>query len=127
MKFRAMLVVTAMLTSVSVCFASSTYQECTSTISGNFNGTAIADGDYIWFTGVLTLKGQSSTTPVTLYVTHGQITFSANNQTYTVKVPNSVIAFSPSTTTAATSFTQAESPLPENRMEYNSAFNGTSW
>jgi hypothetical protein len=40
--------------------ASASYQECTSTITGNFNGTAINEGDYIWFTGVLTVKGMGS-------------------------------------------------------------------
>jgi hypothetical protein len=40
--------------------ASAAYQECTSTITSNFNGTAIAQGDYIWFTGVLTVKGLGS-------------------------------------------------------------------
>jgi hypothetical protein len=43
--------------------ASASYQECTSTITGNFNGTAINQGDYIWFTGVLTVKGLGSSRP----------------------------------------------------------------
>jgi hypothetical protein len=79
------------------------YQECTSTITGNFNGTAIAQGDYIWFTGVLTVKGLG-TGPTTLYVSHASITFTANNQTYKVRVPSSTITFSSSTTTATTDF-----------------------
>jgi hypothetical protein len=83
--------------------ASAAYQECTSTITSNFNGTAIAQGDYIWFTGVLTVKGLGSG-PTTLYVSHASITFTANNQTYQVRVPSSIITFSSSTTTATTEF-----------------------
>src|SRR5258708_16741074 len=83
--------------------ASASYQECTSTITGNFNGTAINEGDYIWFTGVLTVKGLGSS-PSTVYVSHASVTFTANNQTYTLKVPGSAITFSSATTTATTDY-----------------------
>ncbi len=83
--------------------ASASYQECTSTITGNFNGTAINQGDYIWFTGVLTVKGLGSS-PTTVYVSHASVTFTANNQTYTLKVPGSAITFSSATTTATTDY-----------------------
>ena len=85
--------------------ASASYQECTSTITGNFNGTAINQGDYIWFTGVLTVKGLGSS-PTTLYVSHASITFTANNTTYTVHVPSSAITFSSATTEATTDYVQ---------------------
>jgi hypothetical protein len=85
--------------------ASAQYELCTSTITGNFNGTAIAQGDYIWFTGVLNVKGLGST-PATVFVSHASITFTANSTTYTVNVPSSAIKFSPTTTTATTDFTQ---------------------
>jgi hypothetical protein len=85
--------------------ASAQYQECTSTITGNFNGTAIAEGDYVWFTGVLTVKGLGSS-PTQLFVSHPSITFTANSKTYYLKVPSSVISFSSSNTTASTDFTQ---------------------
>ena len=73
--------------------ASAQYELCTSTITGNFNGTAIAQGDYIWFTGVLNVKGLGST-PATVFVSHASITFTANGTTYTVNVPSSAIKFS---------------------------------
>ena len=80
------------------------YNECTDAISSNFNGTAIEGGSYIWFTGALKLKGlPSGTTEV--YVSHSTITFIANGTTYAVKVPDSTITLSPSTTLAATDFT----------------------
>jgi hypothetical protein len=85
--------------------ASASYQECTSTITGNFNGTAINHGDYIWFTGVLTVKGMGSG-PTTVWVSHASITFTANGQTYTVRVPSSAITFSSTTTVATTDYEQ---------------------
>ena len=85
--------------------ATAAYQECTSTITSNFNGTAINQGDYIWFTGVINLKGLGSS-PTTLYVSHASITFTANNQTYIVKVPSSAITFSSATTLATTDYVQ---------------------
>ena len=81
------------------------YQECTSTITSNFNGTAIAQGDSIWFTGVLKVGGLGSG-PTTLYVSHASISFVANGTTYTIPVPNSAITFSSSTTLATTDFVQ---------------------
>jgi len=73
----------------------------------HFNGTAINQGDYIWFTGVLTVKGLGSS-PTTVFVSHALITFTANNQTYTVKVPSSAITFSSATTTATTDYVQLQ-------------------
>jgi hypothetical protein len=90
--------------------ASASYQKCTSTITGNFNGTAINQGDYIWFTGVLTVKGVEYS-PTTVYVSHASITFTANDETYTVKVPSSAITFSSATTTATTDFVQLKPML----------------
>lgn len=87
--------------------ASASYQECTSTITGNFNGTAINQGDYIWFTGVLTVKGLGSTS-TTVYVSHASVTFTVNNQTYTIKVPSSAITFSSATTVATTDYVQLQ-------------------
>lgn len=86
--------------------ASASYQQCTSTITGNFNGTAINQGDYIWFTGVLTVKGLGSSGWTTVYVSHASITFTANGKTYVVRVPSSAITFSSSTTLATTDYEQ---------------------
>lgn len=85
--------------------AHASYQECTSTISANFNGTAIAQGDYIWFTGAFKISGLGSG-PTTLYVSHASISFTASGKTYTIHVPSSAITFSSSTTLATTEYTQ---------------------
>jgi len=99
------------------------YQECTSTISGNFNGTAIPAGDYVWFTAVLSLKGLSSS-PTPLYVSQSTITFTANDTTYTITVPDSTIAFSSRTTLASTDFTQLKPSVLGEGWDTNLQFSG---
>src|SRR4029077_15815344 len=69
--------------------------KCTSAITSNFNGTAIAAGDFVWFNGVTKVSGLSAS-PVTVFVTHATITFTANGKTYSLTVPDSEITFSTS-------------------------------
>jgi hypothetical protein len=76
---------------------------CTSAITSNFNGTAVAGGDSIWFNGVVKVSGLSAS-PRTVFVTHATITFTANGKTYLLTVPDSEITFSTSTTLATTDF-----------------------
>jgi hypothetical protein len=76
---------------------------CTSAITSNFNGTAIAGGDFVWFNGVVKVSGLRAS-PATIFVTHATITFSANGKTYLLPVPDSEITFSTSTTLATTHF-----------------------
>jgi hypothetical protein len=76
---------------------------CTSAITSNFNGTAIAAGDYIWFNGVIKVNGLSAS-PTTIFVTHATVTFAANGKNYLIPVPDSEITFSTSTTQATTNF-----------------------
>ena len=82
--------------------------KCTSGITSNFNGTAIAAGDTVWFNGVTKVSGLSAS-PATIFVTHATITFIANGKTYLLTVPDSEITFSTSTTLATTNF-EALSP-----------------
>src|SRR5579862_2822926 len=74
-----------------------------SAIVSNFNGTRIAEGNVIWFNGVLSVKGVAST-PVTLTFTNSTIQFTANGIPYTVAVPDSVTTIDPSATQASTNF-----------------------
>jgi hypothetical protein len=104
-KLKLMFLLTGIL--MAAIQASASYQQCTSTITGNFNGTAINQGDYIWFTGVFTVKGMEYS-PTTVYVSHASITFTADNKTYTIDVPSSAIAFSSATTIATTHYEQLE-------------------
>jgi hypothetical protein len=72
-------------------------------IASNFNGTAIAAGDTLWFTSVLKASGLGKTA-VTIQFVNQTITFTANSTTYTLPVPNAGITYSPTATTATTTF-----------------------
>lgn len=84
--------------------------KCTSAISSNFNGTAIAAGDYVWFNAVLKVNGLGSA-PATIFVTHASVTFTANGQTYTLTVPDSQIMLSSSFTLATTAFAKLSAEI----------------
>src|SRR5882757_9086502 len=77
--------------------------KCTSAIASNFNGTAIAAGDNVWFNAVLKVNGLGSA-PARIFVTHASITFTAIGQTYQLTVPDSQITLSSSITLATTFF-----------------------
>lgn len=96
-----------------------------STISSNFNGTAISAGNYIWFNSVFTVSGLGST-PATLVVRNSTIHFAANGQNYDVPLPDSVITISTSNTTATTSFANGSwmTSLPASGLSGNKFLNG---
>jgi hypothetical protein len=75
----------------------------TSAIASNFNGTPIHAGDTVWFSSVVKVSGLGSA-PATLHLVDSEIDFTANGTNYAMSVPNAVITFSPTATTAATTF-----------------------
>jgi hypothetical protein len=77
-------------------------QSGVSTISSNFNGSAIQGGDWIWFTSVLKVHGLGNA-PVTIGFT-GSIQFSVDGTLYFLPVPSALVTFSPSVTVATTVF-----------------------
>jgi hypothetical protein len=79
----------------------------TSAITGNFNGTAIPAGDTLWFSSDFKVNGLGQS-PVTLQFTQGSIAFTANGTTYTVNIPNADVTFSPTATTATTTFNASQ-------------------
>jgi hypothetical protein len=74
-----------------------------STITSNFNGTAIPADDYLWFSSVAKVQGVGSS-PVTLNITNQKITFTANGTPYNLSVPDTVLTLTPGATSAATVF-----------------------
>jgi hypothetical protein len=74
-----------------------------STITANFNGTAIPSGDTLWFNSVLKASGLGSH-PVTIFVRKGTISFTANGVPFTVAVPDANVTFDPTVTVATTTF-----------------------
>ncbi len=74
-----------------------------SSITSNFNGTAVPSGSYLWFSAVGKLSGSVPSTPFTLYLTNSQITFTskdASHSSIVVNTPNAAIPFGPSGTIA---------------------------
>jgi hypothetical protein len=78
-------------------------QPSVSSIASNFNGTAIPAGSSVWFNSVLKVTGLGNQ-PVTLSIDHAAIDFTANGTSYHEDVPNASITFSPSATSATTTF-----------------------
>jgi SdrD B-like domain len=74
-----------------------------STITSNFNGTAIAAGSSVWFNSVAKVQGVGST-PVTIHVTNQVISFTVGSSQYNLTVPDADITLSPSATSATTTF-----------------------
>jgi hypothetical protein len=77
-----------------------------SSITSNFNGTAIPAGDTVWFSSAFKVSGLGSSA-VSLNVTNQAISFTAHGTPYTVAVPDSHITISPDATSATTTFDAA--------------------
>jgi hypothetical protein len=79
-----------------------------SSITSNFNGNSIKQGNYIWFSSRLKLGGPiKSRTEIDF--TGQTITFTANSKTYNLLVPDAVVIIDPAAKVATT------------------VFNGTDW
>jgi SdrD B-like domain len=77
-----------------------------SSITGNFNGTAIPAGDTLWLSSVAKVAGVG-TDPVSLHVTSGTVSFSANGAAYTIAVPDATVTFTQLATQATTTYSAA--------------------
>jgi hypothetical protein len=78
---------------------------CASSLTSNFNGTAIPAGRYIWFNSSLDPGPlPAGTDVITINITNGVISFTANNVQYNLNVPNARIRFDASVTSASTQF-----------------------
>lgn len=73
------------------------------TNSSNFNGTAVAAGDYIWFNANFKANNVPHT-GVTILFTQGKISFTSGGVAYNLNVPNAQITFSTSATCTSTTF-----------------------
>jgi hypothetical protein len=74
-----------------------------SAITSNFNGTAIAGGNYIWFSSVGKVSGVASE-PVTLRVVNQTIEFTSNGIPYSLSVPDTTITLTPGATSAGATY-----------------------
>src|SRR4029077_2622669 len=89
----------------------------TTSSKANFTPKVIAGGKSLWFASELTLvKGPHDANnvfvdmanhPVSVFVTNGVVSFTANGVNYSLPVPDALITFSPTATTATTTFDTA--------------------
>lgn len=73
-----------------------------SSISSNFNGTAISSGRTLWFNSIISPSNLGTGT-ATVWLSDATVTFTANSTNYVLPVPDAVVTFAPSGT-IATSF-----------------------
>ena len=112
------------LTSRSTCAPPPPPCHLSTSIKSNFNGTQINKNSNIWFTSVLKPSGLGSQ-PVTIRFTQQTITSSA----FTLSVPDSIVTFDPSATSATTSFTGGMwvTRVPSTGLAGNTFFSGLSY
>lgn len=75
----------------------------TSTVTSNFNGTAIPAGDSVWFSAVMKVSGINPSQTTTIRFSGQGISVAGATQT----APDAVVTFSPTATTATTTFNTA--------------------
>ena len=76
-------------------------------INTNFNGNAIAAGNYIWFNSVVKVKGVPASGGH-VFLTNVHVTFTAGGVPYTIGIPGGQIYLSPSISTATTYFSKGQ-------------------
>jgi len=101
-----------------------------SSIVSNFNGTAIPGGSFIWFSSVLKASGLGSQ-PVRVFLRAASVQFTAGGATYNLPVPDATITFSPTATSATTSFNSSKNAwitnLPSTGLAGNSFLSGMTF
>jgi hypothetical protein len=98
-----------------------------SAIVSNFNGTKIAAGNFIWFNSALWVKGVGAA-GATVVFTNSVLEFEANGALYDVVVPDATITFSPSATSASTSFSGAwQTTVPSSGLAGNTFLDGVAY
>jgi hypothetical protein len=79
-----------------------------SAINSDFNRSKIVAGNYIWFTAQLAVRGpvgrDATPDPVQIFFTNSAVTFKSNGVSYNLPAPNAVVVFSPTATTATTTY-----------------------
>jgi hypothetical protein len=101
-----------------------------SSIASNFNGTAIPGGSFIWFSSVFKASGLGSQ-PVRVFLRGASLQFTAAGATYNLPVPDATITFSPTATSATTSFDSSKNAwitnLPSTGLAGNSFLSGMTF
>jgi hypothetical protein len=75
----------------------------TGVITSNFNGTAINPGSTVWFNSVVKVTGVGAA-GATIHVDHSTLDYTVAGVTHEVAMPDATLVFSPTATTATTTF-----------------------
>jgi hypothetical protein len=73
-------------------------------LQSNFNENLIAGVSDVWFSASMSPQNINPSTTTNFFMTNGTLTFTENNQNFSLSVPDSIVTFSPNVTTASTSF-----------------------
>lgn len=77
--------------------------DAATTVSTNFNATALAAGNTVWFVSRLKVSGLGASI-TTIYARQASISFTANGTPYTISVPDARVIFDPAASTTTTSY-----------------------
>jgi protocatechuate 3,4-dioxygenase beta subunit len=80
--------------------------DASTTISDNFNSTALQAGHTIWFVGQIQWKSPG-TGPLTVFLDSALVQFTANGTPYALNIPQAKIIYSPVATSTTTLFDDA--------------------
>jgi hypothetical protein len=75
----------------------------TSCIGSDFNGTSMAQGNYIWLNSIVKVNGRGSN-PATIMFNNSVVSFSVNGLPITLSVPPSTIKFDNTAASATTTY-----------------------
>jgi hypothetical protein len=75
-----------------------------SSITGNFNGSAIPAGDTVWFNAAMTVSGLPKSATATVHVANASVNFVAGGVNYQIPVGDTDILFTPGATSASTAY-----------------------
>jgi hypothetical protein len=93
-------VITPIALFVSFFVAAPPAQAVTSSITANFNGTAIAAGNQLWFTAVINPSGVPASSVAELLMDNSTISFTANSILHTIQVPTALVTWDPTRNSA---------------------------
>jgi len=79
-----------------------------SLIKSDFKRTKIGGGNYVWFSAHFVVRAprdrDATPDPVQIFLTNSSVTFKSNGSSFNLPAPNAVVVFSPSATTASTTY-----------------------
>jgi hypothetical protein len=73
-------------------------------LQANFNENWVSGTNFIWFNAAMQPQNINQSQTTNFFMTNGVVTFTENNQNYSVTVPDCIVTFSPNVNSATTTF-----------------------